>query len=119
MHTHTHSHMCTYTQVAIYQITDTGLCDQISTLYNNGVNVSLLVSATIVSYTDWKAAQECYCQLYNQGLKGSIRKALTKFRFAHQKYWIIDNKVVHLSTGEYPLPMYTTSDRVFIDKTVS
>ena len=52
----------------------------------------------IVSYTDWKLAQECYGMLYDNGV--SIRKALTKFSFAHQKYWIIDTKEVHLSTGE-------------------
>jgi len=86
--------------VAIYQITDTGLCDQLESLYKNGVNVSLLVSGTIVSYEDWRAAQQCYCQLHDSGLK-DIRKALTKFRFAHQKYWIIDNSQVHLSTGKY------------------
>lgn len=51
----------------------------------------------IVSYTDWKEAQQCYGTLYNGGV--SIRKALTKFSFAHQKYWIIDDKEVHLSTG--------------------
>lgn len=85
--------------MAIYQITDTGLCQQLKSLYKDGASVSLLVSATIVSYDDWKAAQQCYCDLYQQGFKGRIRKALTKFRFAHQKYWIIDNTTVHLSTG--------------------
>ena len=53
----------------------------------------------IVSYTDYKMAQECYTMLYDNGV--SVRKALTKFSFAHQKYWIIDNKEVHLSTGQY------------------
>ena len=86
-------------QVAIYQITDTGLCNQILKLYKGGVNISIIVSARIVSYTDWKEAQDCYGLLYNNGMKGRIRKALTKFSFAHQKYWIIDEKSVHLSTG--------------------
>jgi len=44
-------------QVAIYQITDKGLCNQTLSLWQNGVNVSLLVSDEIVSYTDWKEAQ--------------------------------------------------------------
>ena len=56
------------------------------------------MSARIVSYTDWKLAQQCYGTLHDEGV--SIRKALTKFSFAHQKYWIIDNKEVHLSTGQ-------------------
>ena len=93
MHTHIH------TQLAIYQITDMGLCNQTLALYQSGVEVSIIVSARIVSYGDYKKAQECYQMLYDGGMKGSIRKALTKFMFAHQKYWIIDNNKVHLSTG--------------------
>ena len=88
-----------YPQVAIYQITDTGLCDQILKLYKGGVNVAILVSARIVSYTDLKEAQDCYGLLYNNGMKGRIRKALANFSVTHQKYWIIDEKSVHLSTG--------------------
>ena len=96
VYTHTHTH--THTQIAIYQITDDDLCNQIQTLHKNGVKVSIIVSARIVSYPDWKLAQQCYGTLHDTGV--SIRKALTKFSFAHQKYWIIDNKEVHLSTGK-------------------
>ena len=85
-------------QIAIYQITDMDLCNKVLSLHNNGVKVSLIVSARIVSYPDYKKAQQCYETLYDKGV--GIRKALTKFSFAHQKYWIIDNTDVHLSTGE-------------------
>lgn len=85
--------------MAIYQITDTTLCNQLLKLSKSGVNVSIIVSARIVSYTDWKLSQECYGTLYNGGMQGKIRKALTKFSFAHQKYWIVDGTEVHLSTG--------------------
>lgn len=44
-------------QVAIYQITDEGICDELLKLWQNGVNVSLLVSDRIVSYIDWRDAQ--------------------------------------------------------------
>ncbi len=70
-------------------------------LFNEGVNVTIIVSARIVSYEDWKLSQDCYKMLYDNGMKGMIRKAYTKFSFAHQKYWIIDNKSIHLSTGKY------------------
>lgn len=33
-------------------------------------------------------------------MKGKIQKTYTKFSFSHQKYWIIDDTTVHLSTGE-------------------
>ena len=86
--------------MAIYQITDTAICNQLLKLFQSGVNVSIIVSARIVSYTDWKASQDCYGMLYKNGMQGNIRKALTKFSFAHQKYWIIDGTDVHLSTGK-------------------
>lgn len=65
------------------------------------MNISIIVSARVVSDIDWKLSQECYSTLYNNGMQGLIRNALTKFSFAHQKYWIIDGNAVHLSTGEY------------------
>ena len=74
------------------------LCNQTVALQNNGVKVSIIVSAMIVSYTDWKLAQQYYGLLNENDV--SIRKALTKFSFTHQKYWIIDSKEVHLSTGQ-------------------
>lgn len=38
--------------------------------------------------------------LYNAGMKGMIRKTYGGFEFSHQKFWIVDNTEVHLSTGE-------------------
>ena len=43
--------------VYIYQITDTGICDKLLDLSNNGVNVSIMVANYIVSYEDYKLAQ--------------------------------------------------------------
>ena len=48
-------------QVAIYQVTDTGICDELLSLFQNGINVTLMVSDYIVSYTDYKAAQVGVC----------------------------------------------------------
>ena len=44
-------------QVAIYQITDDGICKELLDLWQKGVNVTLLVSDRIVSYIDWRAAK--------------------------------------------------------------
>ena len=33
-------------------------------------------------------------------MKGKIQKTYTNFSFSHQKYWVIDDTTVHLSTGE-------------------
>ena len=41
----------------IYQITGTTLCNDILNLYNKGIDLRLLVSSRIYSYSDWKSAQ--------------------------------------------------------------
>lgn len=104
-------------QVHIYQITDDGICDKILDLHKNGINVTLLVGSYIVSYIDYHEAQVseysnklnlfslslskvCYGKLYAGGMDGKIKKTYTKFSFSHQKYWIIDETSIHLSTGE-------------------
>ena len=33
-------------------------------------------------------------------MKGKIQKTYTNFSFSHQKYWIIDDTTVYLSTGK-------------------
>ena len=54
-HTHTtHTHA---QQIMIYQITDAGLCNATMKLWEQGINVTVLVSNRIVSYLDWKRAQ--------------------------------------------------------------
>ena len=44
-------------QVMIYQITDKTLCNEMLNLWKKGVNVTLLVSSSIVSYADYQLAQ--------------------------------------------------------------
>lgn len=34
-------------------------------------------------------------------MQGKIQKTYSKFSFSHQKYCIVDDTVVHLSTGNY------------------
>ena len=43
----------------IYQVTDDGLCEQLLAMHNKGIDVRLLVSDRIYSYTDWKKAHVC------------------------------------------------------------
>ncbi len=116
-------------KVHIYQITDTGICSKLQDMFNNGINVTLLVGSYIVGYNDYKLAQvyltillfvfmnaycrciqltlfsflsqkECYGKLYDAGMNDHIQKSYSKFSFSHQKYWIADDSVVHLSTGD-------------------
>jgi phosphatidylserine/phosphatidylglycerophosphate/cardiolipin synthase-like enzyme len=86
-------------ELYIYQITDTDITNAIVNLYNNGVNVSLLVSNKIYDSTDSQLAQTCYKTLYSAGLK--IRRAPSFFRFEHLKMFVIDGKKVGLSSGNF------------------
>jgi phosphatidylserine/phosphatidylglycerophosphate/cardiolipin synthase-like enzyme len=87
--------------LAVYQVTDDGLCDELLSLYNRGVNVTVMVSDYIVSEYDYYKAQDCYKKLYDGGMKGRVQYAYSKFEFSHEKYWIIDSTTVHLSTGNW------------------
>lgn len=83
----------------IYQITDTDLTNAIVSLYQKGVNVTLLVSHKIYDSTDSKLARQCYNTLYSAGLK--IRKAPSFFSFSHLKMWVVDGKKMGLSSGNF------------------
>ena len=43
--------------------------------------------------------QDCYKKLYDAGMKGDVMKAPHYYDYYHQKFWIVDNTTVHLSTG--------------------
>ena len=62
--------------------------------------VMVRVQVGVKFTTGIHTTQACYLKLYNGGLKGQIRKSYGKLEFSHEKYWIIDGKEVHLSTGE-------------------
>ncbi|RYY36336.1 hypothetical protein EON62_01810, partial [archaeon] len=94
--------------VYIYQITDTGITNELISLYNAGVNVTLLVSAKIYSYADSKAAKQCYDTLLNAGL--SVRLSPTYYRYTHNKYWIVDGNKVRLNTGNWSPSDYGTGN---------
>lgn len=86
-------------EVYIYQVTDTGICSKLLSLYNNGINVTLLVSKDILDNTDYELAKKCYSTLYNGGM--NIQKSPSFYEFAHQKFWIIDGDRWAMSTGNW------------------
>lgn len=96
-------------QVYIYQITD-DMCDFVS---NNTKKMSkILVSNEIYDKTDYYKAKACYTTLYNEGL--TIRKTAEKmYTYSHQKFWIIDGKILYLSTGNWGQSDYPSGSQVF------
>jgi len=96
-------------QVYIYQITD-DMCDYISN--HSSVFSTILVSDEIYDKTDYYAAKACYTRLYNQGL--TIRKtAEYMYTYSHQKFWIVNKKVLFLSTGNWGGTDYPDGPSVF------
>jgi phosphatidylserine/phosphatidylglycerophosphate/cardiolipin synthase-like enzyme len=87
--------------LAIYQVTDDELCRKLLELHKGGVNVTVLVSNIVIPPFNSRKAYECYNNLTNEGMKGHIQRSYSKFRFSHEKYWIIDGTIVHLSTGNW------------------
>jgi hypothetical protein len=72
---------------------------------NRGVTVRLLVSAAIFDDVDWAAAQQCYGKLYAAGLHP--RKTPAYYAYSHQKFFIVDNATLSLSTGNFSPSDYT------------
>ncbi|KAF2071769.1 hypothetical protein CYY_006915 [Polysphondylium violaceum] len=82
-------------KVYIYQITGTTWCDIMA---NYPGKLTILVSNDIFDQADWEAATQCYTQLVQKGI--TVRKtAYGMYTYSHQKYWILDDKIVYLSTG--------------------
>ncbi len=60
----------------------------------------MLVSNTIYSPKDAEAAYECYKGLYDDGVE-FYETELDTYTYSHQKYWILDDHEVWLSTGNW------------------
>eukprot|EP00698_Gefionella_okellyi_P024067 TRINITY_DN8400_c0_g1_i1.p1 TRINITY_DN8400_c0_g1~~TRINITY_DN8400_c0_g1_i1.p1 ORF type:complete len:444 (+),score=99.21 TRINITY_DN8400_c0_g1_i1:72-1403(+) len=85
--------------IMVYQITEPTLTTQLINMHQAGINVTILVSDKIFDETDWKASQVCYKQLYEAGL--TVRKCGSYYTYSHQKFWVVDNTQVGMSTGNW------------------
>lgn len=94
-------------QVAMYQITTPEICDELVSLFQKGINISLLVSSRVYDESDCKDAQTCYATLYSHGIQ--IRKTSTDYSYSHNKYWIRDGVSVAWSTGNWSPSDYPTN----------
>jgi len=85
----------------IYQVTDTTLCSYLEGLASkDDIDLYLLVSNTIFDPTDSEIAHACYEKLYDAGVYVKETKT-DMYQFSHQKFWIIDDTTVYLSTGNW------------------
>jgi len=61
---------------------------------------------------DYKDATACYTRLYKEGF--TIRKTEAYlYTYSHQKYWIVDDEVVFLGTGNWGATDYPTGSDEF------
>ncbi|EGG24484.1 phospholipase D [Cavenderia fasciculata] len=96
-------------KVYIYQITDQDWCDFVG---NYTGELTILVSSKIYSHADYESAYLCYSHLYGKGI--TIRKtASNMYTYSHQKYWILDDNRVYVSTGNWGDTDYPTGSNVF------
>jgi phosphatidylserine/phosphatidylglycerophosphate/cardiolipin synthase-like enzyme len=90
--------------VYTYQITDDASvagseCGELISLHKAGLDVVVLVSNQIYDEYDSKNAAKCYAQLVSAGV--NVTKAPSYYTYSHNKFAIIDDATVLLSTGNW------------------
>ncbi|KAJ3436987.1 cardiolipin hydrolase [Anaeramoeba flamelloides] len=100
--------------IMIYQITDDVLCNTVHDIATDSdiKEFVLLVSNTIYSSYDWHEAQKCYAKLYKSGVKIQMTE-LDFYKYSHQKFWIIDDHIVSMSTGNWSPTDYPDAPAIF------
>lgn len=87
-------------QASLYQITDDNFCQLLIDLNGKGVELQIFVSNSIFGTDDYFSAKRCYEKLFNAGVV--VHKSVPKCLFySHQKFWIIDDHDLYLSTGNW------------------
>jgi hypothetical protein len=86
----------------IYQVTDNTFCEQLKDLYDllSDDTFTLLVSNDIYDPGDKASAFDCYKSLYDYGITVRMTESDT-YSYSHQKFWIVNNDKVWLSTGNW------------------
>lgn len=102
--------------LSIYQITDNSFCDLLIDLASQ-IDLRVFVSNEIYAQHDAAEAAKCYTKLYQNNIivKKSREHCL---HYSHQKFWIIDDESVTMSTGnwspsDYPQAPYTVCALLF------
>jgi len=96
----------------IYQVTTDDFCDKIYSFSQSLSHFEMLVSDRIYDYTDWKAATACYTYLYNNGVT-FYRTARDVYTYSHQKFWILDDHTLFISTGNWGSSDYPSGSTEF------
>ncbi|KAL9643996.1 hypothetical protein ABK040_005464 [Willaertia magna] len=97
-------------KLSIYEISHPDICDLLMNLAKRGVDLKLFASHYVYGKQESIEAFQCYKKLYEEGIPVTLshKSCLT---FSHEKYWILDDNILMLSTGnwrgsDYPNPPY-------------
>jgi phosphatidylserine/phosphatidylglycerophosphate/cardiolipin synthase-like enzyme len=98
--------------VSIYQITDDSFCEMLIEKQKAGIQLYLFVSDHIFDKDDYASAQQCYEKLHSAGVM--LKKADPKcLKFNHEKFWVIDEQTVVMSSGNWSPTDYPQGSMVF------
>ena len=86
--------------VYIYQIEQGDFCNMLLSMISKSISLKILVSNRIFSKPDWESAHKCYTAIHAAGQNVRLTEA-DLYTYSHQKFWIIDQKQVWLSTGNW------------------
>ena len=98
--------------IYIYEITGSAFCGALADAASRGVSVRVLGSYRIDSQGAYYEAQHCYRLLAAAGAAVQ-RCARDIFEFEHEKFWVVDNRTLFLSSGNAGATDFPTGAAVF------
>jgi phosphatidylserine/phosphatidylglycerophosphate/cardiolipin synthase-like enzyme len=87
-------------QISIYAITSPSLCDLLVQLKQNGIQIKVFVSNSVVGSYEKYYSHNCYSKLTQNNIN-VVMSHPDCLTYSHQKYWIIDDETVVVSTGNW------------------
>ncbi|EFC41378.1 PLDc domain-containing protein [Naegleria gruberi] len=97
-------------KISIYEISHPDLCDYVIQLGNKGINLKIFASHYVFAKSEALEAYQCYRKLVDNNIN-VVLSAKQCLEFSHEKYWVIDDNILMMSTGnwrgsDYPNPPY-------------
>jgi phosphatidylserine/phosphatidylglycerophosphate/cardiolipin synthase-like enzyme len=99
-------------QLSIYELSSPDLCDLLLELNERGVELKIFASNEVVGEIEKRDSHICYNRLYNNNIAVKLSHPHC-LHYSHQKYWIIDNEIIVLSTGNWASTDYPKPPNVF------
>jgi phosphatidylserine/phosphatidylglycerophosphate/cardiolipin synthase-like enzyme len=99
-------------QLSIYEVSHPALCDLIIDMASNGIDLKIFVSHEVYGKDEAQQALECYRKLYAANILVKMSHPYC-LMYSHQKFWIVDDTIVSMSTGNWRTTDYPQAPYVF------